>query len=102
MAGDLLWSPTHRFQNKAVNMLAGGWYGERLAAKQIFDIHLWEQNVHRLEELLGKSSYAGEAKRLGIRERLEMARSQLQRVQAPDYLGFLHGSSGAHPWKPVV
>jgi hypothetical protein len=79
------------------NMLGGDWYGERLVAKQTFDIQLWEQNIRRLEELLNKSSYAGEAKRLGVRERLEMARSQLQRVQAPDYLDFLHGSSGAHP-----
>ena len=84
------------------NLLDGDWYGERLAAKQTFDIYLWEQNVRRLEELLKKSSYAGEAKRLGVRERLEMARDQLQRVQARDYLDFLHGSSGAHPWKPVV
>jgi hypothetical protein len=31
VAGDLLWSPTHRFQNKAVNMLAGGWlFGTKL------------------------------------------------------------------------
>ena len=78
------------------NMLAGDWYGKRLAGKQKFDIQLWGQNVRRLEELLGKSSYAGEAQRLGVRERLEMARSQLQRVQAPDYLDFLHGSSGSH------
>ncbi len=84
------------------SMLAGDWYGERLAAKQAFDIHLWERNVCRLEELLKKSSYAGEVKRLGVRERLEMARSQLRRVQAPDYLEFLHGSSGSHPWKSVV
>jgi hypothetical protein len=80
-------------------MLAGDWYRERLAAKQTIDIHLWERNVGRLAELLNDPGYTGEAKRLGIRERLEMARSQLQRVQAPDYLGFLQGSSGAQPWK---
>ena len=76
------------------NMLAGDWYGERLAAKQAIDIRLWNQNVRRLEELLKDLSYAGEAKRLGVGERLEMARSQLKRVQAPDYLEFLRGSTG--------
>lgn len=31
VAGDLLWSPTHKFQNKAVSMLAGGWlFGTKL------------------------------------------------------------------------
>jgi hypothetical protein len=79
------------------NMLAGNWYGERLAAKQAFDIQLWERNVGRLEDLLKDPGCAGEAKRLGVCERLEMARTQLQRVQAPSYLDFLHGSSGAHP-----
>ncbi len=83
------------------NMFAGDWYGERLAAKQTIDIRLWKQNVGRLEELLKDLSYAGEAKRLSVRERLEMAQGQLKRVQAPDYLDFLRGSSGAHPWKSV-
>jgi hypothetical protein len=83
------------------NMLAGDWYSERLAAKQTIDICLWKQNVGRLEELLVDLSYASEAKRLGVRDRLEMARGQLKRVQAPDYLDFLRGSSGAHPWKSV-
>jgi len=93
--------PEFRALFTARNMLAGDWYSERLAAKQAFDIHLWEQNVRRLEELLEKSSYAGEAKRLGVRERLEMARKQLHQAQSPDYLGFLRGSSGAHPRKPI-
>jgi hypothetical protein len=31
VAGDLLWSPTHKFQNKAVGMLASGWiFGTKL------------------------------------------------------------------------
>jgi hypothetical protein len=31
VAGDLLWAPTHRFQNKAVNMIANGWlFGSKL------------------------------------------------------------------------
>ena len=31
VAGDLLWSPTHKFQNKAVSMLASGWiFGTKL------------------------------------------------------------------------
>jgi hypothetical protein len=40
--------------------------------------------------------------RLGVRERLEMTHAQLKRVQAPDYLDFLQGLSGAHPWRSVV
>lgn len=84
------------------NMLAGDWYGERLAAKQAFDVQLWGRNVARLEDLLKDPGYAGEVKRLGVRGRLEMARSQLTRVQALDYLDFLHGSSGAQPLKSSV
>ena len=79
------------------SMLASGWYTDRLAAKQTSDINLWQRNVQYLEKFLTKSSYASESERLGISERLKLARGQLQRVQAPGYLEFLHGSSGAQP-----
>ena len=84
------------------NMFAGKWYKTRLAAKQTFDMALWRQNVVRLETLLNDPTYASEAKRLSISERLQMARMQLQEAQSPEYLNFLHGSSGAHRCKPVV
>jgi hypothetical protein len=53
--------------------------------------------VQTLEEFLGRPGHRDEATRLGIEERLELARTELERVSAREYLLSLEGTIGADP-----
>jgi hypothetical protein len=66
-------------------MLRSEWYRERLAVKQQRDVALWTRHV----EALRASPFP---------DRLEEARLQLARVNAPAYLGELEGTIGADPF----
>ena len=79
------------------NLLASGWYAERLKAKQSIDIKLWKRNANTLEKFLARTNYAQEAARLGIRERLAEAWKTFEAVKSPAYLEKLRGSLGAQP-----
>ena len=78
-------------------LLASDWYRERLAVKQRRDVTLWERHTRSLAEFLARAGHRDEAKRLGIAERLEHARDELERVRAPEYLAALVGTIGADP-----
>jgi hypothetical protein len=78
-------------------LLESEWYAERLRVKQARDIDLWKRHVQTLGEFLALPSHRDEATRLGIRERLVHARSELERVSAESYLGELQGTIGADP-----
>jgi len=78
-------------------LLASEWYHERLAIKQERDVALWERNVRSLSEFLARAGHREEAERLGIAERLEHARAELERVSSPEYLSSLVGTIGADP-----
>ncbi|HVM62797.1 MAG TPA: hypothetical protein VMV72_18195 [Verrucomicrobiae bacterium] len=80
-------------------LLASDWYAERLSAKQAAESRLWQRHVRSLEQFLKKSSYADEAHRLGIGERLVRARRHLAWVESYDFLKFLGGTLGLHPVK---
>ena len=79
-------------------LLASPWYRDRLKAKQDVDIQLWLQHVTYLEHFLTKSSYASEANRLGIQQRLEIARQHYKLCQTAEYLEGLHGTIGVQKW----
>ena len=79
------------------NLLASGWYAERLATRQRLEIQLWQRHQTYLKNFLNKPGHAEEARRLGIGVRLEQARTTLARVRAPEYLRELHGTLGAEP-----
>jgi hypothetical protein len=83
-------------------LLASGWYQERLVTKQQRDVALWERHARSLTEFLASTGHREEAERLGIAERLEHARAELERVSAPEYLTTLVGTIGAdgvhRPW----
>jgi hypothetical protein len=83
-------------------LLGSDWYAERLSAKQASESRLWQRHVHHLEQFLGKSSYADEARRLGITERLAQAKRHLTWVESYDFLKFLNGSLGLHPIKQGI
>jgi hypothetical protein len=76
-------------------LLASGWYQERLVTKQQRDVALWERHTRSLTEFLASPGHREEAERLGIAERLEHARAELERVSAPQYLTALVGTIGA-------
>ena len=78
-------------------LLASDWYRERLATKQQRDVALWGRHVWSLTEFLTRVGHREEAKRLGIAGRLEHARAELERVNAPEYLTGLVGTIGADP-----
>jgi hypothetical protein len=79
------------------SLLASPWYRERLAVKQQRDIALWERHVRALTEFLSKPGHREEAARLGIKDRLDHARMELERVRSPLYLKDLEGTIGADP-----
>jgi len=78
-------------------LLASDWYQERLAIKQERDAALWQRHVRSLTEFLARAGHRDEAKRLGVAERLEHARAELERVSAPEYPAALVGTIGADP-----
>lgn len=78
-------------------MLASDWYRERLLVKRERDVALWQRHVRALREFLALSSHKKEAERLGIRQRLAHAETELERVSAESYLGDLQGTIGADP-----
>jgi len=79
------------------NLLASGWYGTRLAAKQEIDTRLWQRHVEYLNQFLRKPSHEDVAKTLGVADRLNGARNILEAVESPDYLKTLSGTLGAEP-----
>jgi hypothetical protein len=78
-------------------LLESEWYKERLAIKQARDVALWERHVKTLNEFLSLASHSDEAERLGIGERLSLARHELERVSSKSYVAELHGTIGADP-----
>jgi phosphoenolpyruvate carboxykinase (diphosphate) len=78
-------------------LLTSDWYQERLAIKQQRDVALWERHTRSLAEFLARAGHREEAERLGIAQRLEHARAELERVSAPAYLTALVGTIGADP-----
>ncbi len=78
-------------------LLASDWYRERLEIKQQRDENLWKRHIRNLEQFLALPSHSEEAERLSIVDRLENARRQLNRIQSPEYLESLRGTTGADP-----
>ena len=78
-------------------LLASDWYAERLRVKQERDVDLWTRHVRSLSEFLSRPGHRDEAMRLGIEERLELAKAELERVSSDDYLETLRGTIGADP-----
>ncbi len=78
-------------------LLASDWYQERLATKQQREMALWERHTRSLSEFLARAGHKDEAGRLGIPERLEHVREELERVSSREYLAALVGTIGADP-----
>jgi len=98
--GKTLEDPGIRAMFTRESVLASDWYRARLLAKQGVDARLWERHVKYLERFLRNPSYAGVAERMGMAERLEMARAKLEEVHAADYVDRLVGMTGAESAVP--
>jgi hypothetical protein len=60
-------------------------------------VALWERHSRSLTEFLARAGHRDEASRMGIADRLEHARAELERVGSPAYLTALVGTIGADP-----
>jgi hypothetical protein len=82
-------------------LLQADWYRERLKIKQSRDIALMNRHVSNLRRFLDDTIFGDEAARLGIGERLEVARKKLMQLQSENYLEELVGTIGADPLRPA-
>jgi phosphoenolpyruvate carboxykinase (diphosphate) len=78
-------------------LLASDWYARRLEAKREREMQLWERHACYLEHFLARTTYAGEARRLGVAARLEKARQRIAEVRSPEYVKSLKGTLGVEP-----
>jgi hypothetical protein len=83
-------------------LLASDWYHQRLTTKQQRDITLWQRHVDYLTDFAADDTYADDAARLRVSERLATSRAELARVSSPDYVRSLVGTVGADPMKPIA
>jgi hypothetical protein len=79
------------------NLLASGWYAERLAAKQKIDRALWKRHADYLNHFLRRPSHEDIAANLKIADRLARVRKILEEVESPEYVKKLSGTLGAEP-----
>lgn len=95
--GKSLTSPEVRKLFTRDEMLASSWYAARLVAKQTVDVALWRKNIAYLENYLGQPTNADSALRLGVSERLALARETIRAVETDTYQATLFGSIGVQP-----
>ncbi len=81
-------------------LLASDWYRERLFAKQLRDVELWQAAVSRLEAYIADARHVDVAQELKLAERLAYAREQWQRVSSPEFVDELIGTIGADSLRP--
>jgi len=96
-AGHGLNAPEVRSLFTREHLLGSDWYRARLEAKQKTDIRLWTHHVKSLEAVLDQDDYSDVAARLSLKPRLIHAKTELARVQSPDYRKSLDGTLGVQP-----
>ena len=79
------------------HLLGSEWYRERLARKQQVDRDLWQRHVTYLESCSSGNDHAEDDYHLRVKDRLQDARRELQRVSSPEYFRALEGTIGAQP-----
>jgi phosphoenolpyruvate carboxykinase (diphosphate) len=78
-------------------LLASDWYAERLAAKQRFDIALWERHGRSLELVIDQPACADVVQRMDLKGRLGHAQRERARVATDEYRQSLIGTLGRQP-----
>jgi hypothetical protein len=78
-------------------LLESSWYRGRLRAKQDKDTALWRRHLAALEAFTSRPANAAIAARLGLNQRLAIARRELDRVSSAAYTEELLGTLGCDP-----
>jgi hypothetical protein len=68
-----------------------------LKAKQQVDIRLAKAKLQAIESYCAQADHLPVIERLGLIERLDLARSDLKRISSHEYLESLRGSIGVDP-----
>jgi hypothetical protein len=76
-------------------LLSSDWYRQRLEAKQLQHVSLWERHCRDLENFLRLETHQDMAVELDIASRLQRARATLAHARSPEYLDSLQGTLGA-------
>jgi phosphoenolpyruvate carboxykinase (diphosphate) len=79
------------------HLLASDWYQDRLLAKQLNDIGLWQRHLAYLDKFTKMTPYDDVAGRLGLVEKRESAAKRLAFVKSAAYLKSLRGTIGLDP-----
>lgn len=80
------------------NLLKGDWYQERLLAKQLSDIALWQKKIEYLNDFKNDEKNLSILDKLKINEKIAYAEKQLQTAKSPAYLKSLQGTIGLDPY----
>ena len=79
------------------NLIQSDWYQQRLSTRQHNDRKLWSRHITCLETFLSQPARRDQAARLHIEQRLQLARAQLEKVSAADYVKSLQLTLGTDP-----
>ncbi|MFM7926082.1 MAG: hypothetical protein ACKO9Q_00085 [Pirellula sp.] len=89
--------PEFRAMFNRESVLQSDWYQARLVAKQQVVIWLAKAKLEALEGYCAQAEHLPVVERLGLRERLNVARQELERLSSHEYLFSLNGSIGVDP-----
>ena len=89
--------PEFRAMFNRESVLQSDWYQARLKAKQQVDIRLAKAKLQAIESYCAQADHLPVIDRLGLIERLDLARSDLKRISSQEYLESLRGSIGVDP-----
>lgn len=78
-------------------LIASDWYKARVAAKQEWDIGLWDRHIKSLQLTLENPTAEDLSKRLGLADRLKKAQAERERVGSAEYGESLIGTLGRQP-----
>jgi len=84
------------------SVLASDWYAARLDAKQRGAVSRAENGLAAIEKFVSTPGNEEPSRRLNMAERIEFARSELDRVASPSYLSALRGTLGLQPELQLV
>jgi hypothetical protein len=95
--GKDLSDPELRKMFTADYVLSSDWYQERLKKKQEIDKSTIEKQISYIQTVISDSKNRELVERMQLKEKIEAARKDYERVCSSDYLEFLKGTIGADP-----
>lgn len=95
--GRTLDDPSVRAMFSRDAVLASDWYAQRLDAQQAAQCRRQQASVDRLAEFTGQEGNDQVGEQLGLLERLDRARQDLDRISSPQYREELVGQLGLQP-----